>query len=200
MRLSSWIKLAELVITLAFVAAVFFAWRSDRQDRAQLQDQLAAAEKSIADLTSQQSTRDAQLQKALGQIAQQKQTVQTPAAALQALPAVLPLPSPIAQPSVPATAAVNAKNAPSGPAPVVIPPEDLKPLYDFASDCQACQAKLAAAQADLKDEQAKSKALERERDSALQAAKGGSIWRRIKRAAKWLAIGAAAGAIAAKVH
>jgi hypothetical protein len=200
MRLSSCIKLAELIITLAFVAAVFFAWRADRHDRAQLQDQLAAAEKSIADLTSQQSTRDAQLQKALGQIAQQKQAVQTPAAALQALPAVLSLPSPIIQAPVPAPTAANAKNAPSGPAPVVIPPQDLKPLYDFASDCQACQAKLTAAQADLKDERAKSQVLERERDSALKAAKGGSIWSRIGRAAKWLAIGAAAGAIAAKAH
>jgi hypothetical protein len=165
-----------------------------------LQAQLAAAEKSIADLTSQQSTRDAQLQKALGQIAQQKQAVQTPAAALQALPAVLSLPSPIIQAPVPAPTAANAKNAPSGPAPVVIPPQDLKPLYDFASDCQACQAKLTAAQADLKDERAKSQVLERERDSALKAAKGGSIWSRIGRAAKWLAIGAAAGAIAAKAH
>src|SRR3989442_14279345 len=34
----------------------------------------------------------------------------------------------------------------------VIPAEDLKPLYDFAIDCKACQAKLSAAQNDLTDE------------------------------------------------
>ena len=44
----------------------------------------------------------------------------------------------------------------------------------------------------------KSQALGRERDDALRAAKGGSILRRIARAAKRFAIGAAAGAIAAK--
>src|SRR5882762_5989680 len=39
------------------------------------------------------------------------------------------------------------------PAPdqAVMPIEDLKPLYDFAIDCKACQVKLAPAQADLTD-------------------------------------------------
>ena len=74
----------------------------------------------------------------------------------------------------------------------------MKPLYNFAVDCQECRAKLTAAQADLKDEQAKSLALGKERDSALRTAQGGSIWRRVGRAAKWFAIGAAAGAVAAK--
>jgi len=60
------------------------------------------------------------------------------------------------------------------------------------------QAKLAAAQGDLTDEKTKTTALTKERDEALKAAKGGSVLRRIARAAKWFAIGAAAGAIAAK--
>ena len=80
-----------------------------------------------------------------------------------------------------------------------LPAEDLKPLYDFALECKACQAELGAAQADLKDEKLKTQALGRERDSALQAAKGGSVLRRVARAAKWFAIGAAAGAVAAKM-
>lgn len=200
MRLSSWIKLLELVVTLAFVTAVVFAWRADRRGRAQLQDQLAAAQQSIANLTNEQSSRDAQLQKALAQIARQKQAVQTPAAALESLPTVLSLPAPITVAPGRADTTTGAKNAPSGPAPAIIPPEDLKPLYDFASDCKACQAKLAAAQANLRDEQTKSRTLERERDTALQAAKAGSWWRRFGRAAKWFAIGAAAGAIAVKAH
>jgi hypothetical protein len=82
----------------------------------------------------------------------------------------------------------------------VIPAADLKPLYDFSLDCRACQAKLAAAQADLTDERAKAAVLTRERDEAARAAKGGSLLRRIARNAKWLAIGAAVGAIAAKAH
>jgi len=57
---------------------------------------------------------------------------------------------------------------------------------------------LGAAQADLADEKLKSQALGRERDDVLQAARGGSVLRRIARAVKWFAIGAAAGAIAAR--
>src|SRR5205814_1312502 len=80
----------------------------------------------------------------------------------------------------------------------VIPTEDLKPLYDFAIDCQACQAKLAATRGDLADEQTKTATLTKERDAAIRTAKGGSTLHRIAQAAKWLAIGAAAGAIAAR--
>jgi hypothetical protein len=31
---------------------------------------------------------------------------------------------------------------------VIIPAEDLKPLYDFTLDCKACEAKLSATQGD----------------------------------------------------
>jgi len=82
---------------------------------------------------------------------------------------------------------------------VALPSADLKPLYNFALDCQACQAKLTTAQADLADEKNKFAALTKQRDAALRAARGGSLLRRITRAAKWFALGAAAGAVAAKV-
>jgi hypothetical protein len=82
----------------------------------------------------------------------------------------------------------------------VLPTQDLKPLYDFALDCKACQAKLAATQADLTDERAKTVILTHERNEAVRVAKGGSLLQRITRNAKWLAIGAVAGAIAAKAH
>ena len=79
----------------------------------------------------------------------------------------------------------------------ILPEQDLKPLYDFALDCQACQAKLAASQDDLADEKAKAVILTRERDEAVRTAKGGSTLSRIAKAAKWFALGALAGAIAA---
>lgn len=83
---------------------------------------------------------------------------------------------------------------------VVIPRADLKPLYDFTIDCQACQAKLSVAQSDLADEKAKTAALTKERDDAVRVAKGGNAWRRVTRAAKWFLLGAAAGAIVAKAR
>ncbi|HXJ04397.1 MAG TPA: hypothetical protein VNH65_04820 [Candidatus Acidoferrum sp.] len=80
----------------------------------------------------------------------------------------------------------------------VLPAADLKPLYDFALDCRACQTKLAAAQSDLNDEKTKTAVLTKERDAAVRTAKGGSALRRIARATKWFVLGAAAGVIAAK--
>jgi hypothetical protein len=126
--------------------------------------------------------------------------------AVAALPDVLTLPAPITiEPgsSFANRAAGSGQDASQGPPDgiqpkVNFPAADLKPLYDFAAECQACKAKLGAAQADLADEKVKSQSLGRERDVALRAAKGGSVLRRITRAAKWFAIGAAAGAIAAK--
>jgi hypothetical protein len=97
------------------------------------------------------------------------------------------------------------KLVPSNPSPkpgevpdAIIPTADLKPLYDFAMDCKACRAKLSAVQSDLNDERTKNAALTKERDAAIQSAKGGSALRRISRAAKWFVLGAAAGAIAYK--
>jgi hypothetical protein len=101
-------------------------------------------------------------------------------------------------PSPTSTATASASTqAPTAPD-AKIPAADLKPLYDYVLDCKACQAKLTAAQSDLADEKSKTATLTKSRDDAVRAAKGGSILKRITRALKWFAIGAAAGAIAAK--
>jgi hypothetical protein len=149
----------------------------------------------------------------LAQIKKQRAAVQKPEQVVAALPEVLPLPKALelepngqpgtaqstradgALPAPPAAANAGKKKADSG---VLLPTEDLKPLYDFALDCKACKAQLAAAQADLKDEQVKTQTVSKERDDALRVVKGGSVIQRVARAAKWFVIGAAVGAAAAK--
>jgi|SRR6266849_10762712 len=169
----SWIRIAEVGFFVVVAVALLAAWRADRRDRTQL--------------------------------AAQKRSVVTPAQILRDLPSEIPLPVPLAlqpEPDSPPSdsqhGATGKVAVPSAPSHAVIPSEDLKPLYDFAIDCKACQAKLSAAQSDLADEKIKTTTLTKERDDAVHAAKGGGAWRRIARAAKWFAIGAAAGAIAAK--
>lgn len=188
-----WIRLAELVAAFLLALAVFFSWRADRRDRSQLESELATTKQLLAAADNRQHERDDQLAQTLATLAAEKRTIVTPAQIIHDLPTQLPLPSPLVLQSTPAT--------PDSPAPktnAVIPSEDLKPLYDFAIDCKTCQSKLTATQADLTDERAKTAALTRERDDALRIARGGSVLRRIARAAKWFIIGAAAGAIAAK--
>jgi hypothetical protein len=214
-----WLKLAEILVPVILAVTIYVSWQADRRDRAQLATQLAAAQKTIADASASQHDRDTLLNQTLAQIAAQKQSVATPAQILKDLPSALSLPAPITlQPAD--NSAIRetpnvAKGSPAGPgqtttlpnnpipkpgqdADAVLPAADLKPLYDFALDCKACQAKLTVAQSDLADEKTKTAALTKERDAAVTAAKGGSALRRIARAAKWFALGAAAGAVAAK--
>ena len=166
---------------------------------------MKTTQQALAEATARQASRDAAVNDLVTGLKKKEAAVQKPAQVVAALPGVLTLPAPITiESELPAVAGEpytgkSSANAVEGIQPKVnFPVADLKPLYDFAADCKACQAKFGAAQADLADEKVKSQALGRERDDALRAAKGGSVLRRIARAAKWFAIGAAAGAIAAK--
>ena len=186
------------------------AWRAVRREQVELQQKLNVAEQQVRDANARQESRKTELDKTLAELTARAKKVQTPKQVVEALPEVLPLPQPIGLPSVELAAPIASENIdqlaafeaarPNSNQPrVALPVDDLKPLYDFAVGCKACQAKLSASQNDLKDEQAKTAALSRERDSALQAARGGSVMKKVVRAAKWFAIGAAAGAVAAKL-
>ena len=99
----------------------------------------------------------------------------------------------------PGTNGASAQNISAPPAIIRVPQADLKPLYDAVEDCQACQAKLAAAQGDLSDEKTKFAAATAQRDAAISAARG-TFWKRTRTAAKWILIGAAAGAVLSRYH
>ena len=215
--MGTWIKVAAVVVVVVLAASVFVAWRDARKEQVALQAELKTTQQALAEATARQASRDAAVNDLVAGLKKKEAAVQKPAQVVAALPAVLTLPAPITIEPEPAaaknaTGGVERPASESGPytgkngtsvpdelqPKVNFPAADLKPLYDFAVECKACQAKLGAAQADLADEKMKSQALGRERDDALRAAKGGSVLRRIARAAKWFAIGAAAGAIAAK--
>ena len=200
-----WIKLAAAVVVAVLVISVFVARRDARKEQVALQAELKTTQQALAEATTRQATRDAAMNDVVAGLKKKEATVQKPAQVVAALPDVITLPAPItidAERPASEGGPYTGKSATSevdGVQPKVnFPAVDLKPLYNFAADCKACQAKLGTAQADLADEKVKSQALGRERDDALRAAKGGSVLRRIARAAKWFAIGAAAGAIAAR--
>jgi hypothetical protein len=96
-------------------------------------------------------------------------------------------------PAIPSAPSIS--ELPDGPQ-ARIPVADLKPLYDFVQDCRACQAQLAAAKLNAADDATKMTALTQQLDAAINASKGGSIGRRIRRNAVWFLAGAAAGTIA----
>jgi len=195
-----WIKLAAVVVVAVLAASVFVAWRDARKEQAALQAELKTTQQALAEATARQASRDAAVNDLVAGLKKKEAAVQKPAQVVAALPDVLTLPAPITiDAERPASEGGPYAGVPDGIQPKVnFPAADLKPLYDFAVECKACQAKLGAAQADLADEKVKSQALGRERDDALRVARGGSTWRRIGRAAKWFLIGAVTGVIAAK--
>ena len=216
--MGTWIKVVAVLVAVVLAGGVIVAWRDARNEQAALQAELKTTQQALAQATARQATRDAAVSEMVAGLKKKEAAVQKPEQVVAALPSVISLPVPITiEPErVPTQSQPGGTDRPaseSGPykskdtnggvdglAPRInFPAADLKPVYDFAADCKACQAKLGAAQADLADEKVKSQALSRERDDALRAAKGGSLLRRIARAAKWFAIGAAAGAIAARV-
>jgi hypothetical protein len=219
MPLRFWLHLAEIAFVILLAAALFVSWRESRLEHDQLTTALAEAKQALSAADARQHDRDARLNQTLAVLADRKSQFQTPAQLTTDIANQIPLPAPFevqsaASPSSNAkfpdsSASGKAANPLAGPrsssespmpakVQTVIPDQDLKPLYDFALDCKACQAKLDAAQGDLADEQAKTAVIGKERDAALKAAKGGSMWRRTIRAAKWFALGAAAGALAGK--
>ena len=225
--LQTWMRIIAAVVIVATIVAIITAWRAEQKNRREVAAELAGTRQALADADARQRDRDAKLTDTLAALAAEKRAVQSPQQIIQALPKHLSLPVPITlQPVTPGdnqqrgAASAQAETTPSestqqafdgtkngnesnqgdvgGNIQGVIPQQDLKPLYDFAVDCDACAARVKALQADLADEQGKSKALTLERDNALRIARGGSIWRRVGRASKWLLIGAAAGALAAR--
>src|SRR5260370_23556986 len=141
-----WIRLAELSLAFLLAVAVYFSWRADQRDRAQLAAELAATKQLLAAADTRQHDRDAQLAQTLATLAAEKRTIVTPAQIVRELPSQISLPSPIVLQSAPA-----ASNSPSPQANPVIPAGDLKPLYDFTIACTSCQARHAATQGDLSD-------------------------------------------------
>jgi len=98
-------------------------------------------------------------------------------------------------------------NPKTGEAVATIPAATLPDLPAVIEKCRECELKLTTAQADLNSRveqmqlaDLQIKALQKERDAAVVAARGGTKWQRFGRAVKWLAIGAGVGYVAAKSH
>jgi hypothetical protein len=181
-----------LVIALLAIALLADAWRTSRHDSAQLTATIASQKTDLQQAADREKQRNTQLSAALAAIASQKRAVRAPQQAAIAIPSVLPpLPLPISI-HIP-NLSPSAKPVDDLPATISIPQPDLKPLYDGLQDCRASTLEIATTQKNLSDEKLRTVALTQERDAAIAAVHGGTFWVRLKREAKWFAIGIAVG-------
>jgi len=87
-----WIHLAGLTIGILLALAIYFSWRADRLDRAQLAAELKATKQLLASADARQHDRDAQLAQTLAALAAEKRTIVTPAQIVRELPTPISLP------------------------------------------------------------------------------------------------------------
>lgn len=192
-RIPAALSAAVFIGLLALAGLGVRSWLASRDAEARLTATVAAQQKLLDQTMARERQRNAALEKALANIARAKRTVRTPAQAAAKIPDLLPL---LPQP-VHIELPKPQPNLPAPPAVAQVPQPDLKPIYDYLQDCRACQLKLAAAQANLRDERARVDALTAERDAAIRASRGGGFWSRVRHAGKWFLIGGTIGAIAA---
>jgi hypothetical protein len=209
MNFDLWHKILAAAALAALVAAAFIArqwlgahdaWiRAQATQKVQQQviDQVKLQE---AQIVADQKARDHAAQEQLAAMQAEVDKVQSAAQIARWLPAQIATAKPITiqvpQPT---------KENPHPAAQASIPREDLPQLRDYVESCKECSVKLHTAQQDLAAEDQrlelageKLSAVEKQRDAALKAARGGGFWHRLWTATKWFALGAAAGAVAAK--
>lgn len=200
------IEIAAAIAVLIVAVIVFRAWLSEHDARLQAQQTVSTQQTAVDQASTQiKALQDAEAER-------DKQTA-AQIAALQASAAKAVTPEQIAAwipkqlSAVPQPISISVPPAsPANPTPAAtasIPEADLAPLRDAITKCQTCSAQLAAAQA---DDASKTKQLgltadeltatEKERDAYKQQLAGGTKLERIKKAAKWIAFGAAAGFVA----
>ena len=185
-------------VTLIAVALLAEAWHSARRDSRQLAATLATQNNAVQQAGDREKQRDSQLAAALAAIRSEKRIVHTPQQAANHLASVLPpLPLPVYIHATNLSAPLPA--AETSTTTISVPQPDLVPLYDGLQDCRASLVQNDSLQRDLADEKSRSATLLQERNTAVAAAHGGTFVLRLKRAAKWFAIGVAAGAAAAAI-
>jgi hypothetical protein len=117
-----WIRLAEVALTLLLATSVIYSWREARNDRAQLQSQLAAANQALAAATGRQQDRDTKLNDTLAGIATEKKSATTPDQLLAGITRELALTTPLLLQTATATGSptAGAKSSGSGAAAFVV--------------------------------------------------------------------------------
>jgi hypothetical protein len=181
------------------LGVVVHEWHGALVDRAVLDATLKAEHANQADLKSQSELVVRDLKERVAALEQVKAQAVTPAQIVREIPTFLPqtLPAPVTTVTTPAPAGA----APGTPPTITgmqIPAADMRPLFDELITCKECSEKLTGAQMQTSIDEDKITSLTKERDAAVKAAKGGSVWTRVKHSAETIVISAAAGYLIAR--
>jgi hypothetical protein len=154
------------------------------------------AQSQIIDAAEKRETlREQQFQQQISDLMKLKSTpATTPQQIVERIPQYFPLLQPtLQQPTLP-----NGQPDTSKPPNVVFDMPQAKILNDTLNDCAVCKIQVPKLQADLTDNQTKLTAMTAERDTWKKAARGGSVWSKVKRVAEVALISGLIGYAAGK--
>lgn len=205
------LKIELIVGAVLLLGAVFGAkvWLDEHDSRIKAEASVAAQQQlqqqyqaQVSDLAKRMDEREAAYQTQLKTLDQRFQTAASPTQIAQLVSQLMGLKTPITI-STPQSTAQN-----PNPQPVAtVSTLDAPQVKAYVETCETCKLNLAKATADAADRQAQASlaqlqidSLKKENTSLQQAVKGGTFFQRFGKAAKYLIIGAAIGAVAAKAH
>jgi hypothetical protein len=195
-----------LGVALAIAAVTLWSsWRAAQRNSDALKAVLAARAQEIVAEAKQIQALNGEIADANSAAAEVKEETRTPADIVKKLPLYLPLPKPIELSYVcddVASGSCEPPHSAEPEAPIVIPPKDLPPLFQFSVDCHTCEVAMAKQKQAIMLLGQEVDALKAERNAAVKASKGGGFWSKLKENAHWFAIGgaAAAGAMCISGH
>jgi FtsZ-binding cell division protein ZapB len=198
-------------IALGLVAGVlaFRSWLSEHDLRLKAEESSKAqvavqaeVKNQLADLQKQMTDRDAAYQSQLKSLGNRFSGAATDDQLAQLVSQLLAVRNPIKV----VTPAATPENP--HPTPVAqIPVADAPQVKAYFSECEECKASRAKLQADAADRiaqmelaQKEMDSLKTERDTWKTAAKGGTKWQRMGRAAKWIGVGVVVGLAASQAR
>lgn len=201
------IELAVAALLLALAGLGFHAWiehvKADAKMTATvgaLQDVIGKVQEQRDSLASQMVERAAEYDRQQRQLDKLFQAAATPEQVAKLVSERLVLPTPIEVVTPQPTA-----ETPHPKSEARIPEIDFPQIKAYVNECETCKLERSVLQADAEDRikemalaQQQIDALAKQRDSAIEANKGGSFLQRLGRNAKWLLIGAVGGAIATR--
>lgn len=201
-------KLLLGVVVAGLLLAGFAAsgWIAAREDRIRGEERTKAAEETRAEIQKQQDVLaatvkqlEAEHERRLAALDQRFAQASSPQQVAQLAAQLMQLKQPIQF--------VTPSATPENPHPqpiAQVAAEDTPQVKAYLQQCENCKLNLETATkrlsyAEQQQELARQDLTQvtKERDQWRKAAKGGSVWTRMKRNAKWFFIGAGAGAIAA---
>ncbi|MBV9144818.1 MAG: hypothetical protein JO065_02805 [Acidobacteria bacterium] len=166
-----------------FGIVVGAAWRDHVRDDARRDAILDTEKSSITELKQSMAAARAQSEAQLAQWEQRRrQLAVAPQQAPEVIRELVPMQTPIAQSAPP-----SAQSAPDSPGAVLTKQQEVD-LAQYAVSCKECALQRDQLQQQVNDQQSIIGRQEQEIAATRRAAKGGSVWQRAVRIAKWGAI------------